>query len=484
MLPELAVVESVVDLAMPDTTGALSVERIWTGHRGALFGIGWETLWDVHLERGTIVGPVPAEPLTRPEPGATVDFADGSSIEFDDGGRPRTICPDAALCTEAEWTQTTLTPVSGRSRRSGEGRTRALSMVAFVRASSADGRSVAYEYEGGYLATVGAADQVLAYSYEGGRLARIDGPTGRTFNYTDGSLSGLVDRDGGRWAFAVAGPGRLQITQPSGSTRSYLFSGRQLIEATDDDLGLLLRRTYSNGALMNEERPREGLTIKRRSAAELEVVQARPLEPSRRSVFTVDELGRVVRNESSDGVASITYDGRSGRPASIANGEAVTRLEYDAMGLLSETSDADGYRVTVQRDRLGQIQQVSDGVLTTRFEYDAAGRATVEESAGRRSTASYDGGLVSSLTAPSGPKLSVTYGTVGTLESVGPGTSEQFRADNNHECCRRGGADGGGRRGRQHRAVGRRCFGVPVRVREHGTIRRVGPTECADGQPP
>ena len=45
---------------------------------------------------------------------------------------------------------------------------------------------------------------------------------------------------------------------------------------------------------------------------------------------------------------------------------------------------------------------MSDGVLTTRFEYyDAAGRATVEESAGRRSTASYDGELVSSLTAPS-----------------------------------------------------------------------------------
>lgn len=47
-----------------------------------------------------MVGPIPAEPLTPPSPGKTVDFADGSSIGFDDDGRPHTICPDAALCPQ------------------------------------------------------------------------------------------------------------------------------------------------------------------------------------------------------------------------------------------------------------------------------------------------------------------------------------------------------------------------------------------------
>ena len=140
-------------------------------------------------------------------------------------------------------------------------------------------------------------------------------------------------------AFAVAGPGRLQITPTKRiETRSYLFSGRQLIEATDDDLGLLLRRTYSNGALMNEERPREGLTM--RSGApppgERGRAGAAPRAESTKRLHC-RRLGRVVRNESSDGVASITYDGQSGGPASIANGEAVTRGETSTMGLLGGT---------------------------------------------------------------------------------------------------------------------------------------------------
>ena len=68
-----------VDLPMAETQGALSIERVWTGERGGLFGPGWESVWDIELVDGRLVGPLPATPIEPPAPIEKINWtkADG-----------------------------------------------------------------------------------------------------------------------------------------------------------------------------------------------------------------------------------------------------------------------------------------------------------------------------------------------------------------------------------------------------------------------
>ena len=420
VLPELIVVDSVVDLPMPETAGALSIERVWTGERGRLFGRGWETVWDIRLSDGTMTGPLPAVPLAKPERGAEVELVDGTAIEFDDQGRPVRICPDSALCTSAEWTDGELRLSVGTSAVE-----LALDDNRATTATSSDGRTVSFTYVEERLAQLRSGAGDLNYSYEDGRLARIDGADRRAFEYVDGAVRAMVDREGRRWSFSPLGLDRLQVTDPDGEAITYTFAARDLIEATGADGGVLLRRSYEGGDLVAEVRPRDGITMTRLAPNQFEVKQERALEPSRRSVFTVDQLGRVVQNVSSDGETVIAYEGRSTRPTSTTTGDAVTAFEYDAAGLLLGTSDADGYRVTLDRDDLGRVRSITDGVLATHFDYDPAGRPIVEESAGRTTRAEFDPeGRVQSLILPDGADLPVHYDAAGSLQSIGANADE------------------------------------------------------------
>ena len=415
MLPELRVVESVVDLPMPDTAGAISVERVWTGERGELFGAGWETVWDIRLRDATLSGPLPAAPVTEPARGL-VELADGTSLEFDAQGRPVSICADAAVCTAADWSDGVL-----RLSAASVSVELVLDGGRVISATSSDGRTVDYAYDADRLARVRSEAGDVDYSYLAGRLSGINGVESRTFDYEGDTLRASTDRNGERWLFSTIEAGVVQVTEPDGEVLTYTFAERSLRKVVAGDGEVLVERTFDDGRLVREERPAEGITLTRVSANEFEVTQRRELEPTRRAVMEVDQFGRVVRSVSSSGEMLVSYVGRSSRPASTRVGDQVTTFEYDEHGLLTRTVDADGYEVTLERDELGLVRSLSDGVLATSFDYDAVGRPIREESAGRETVAEFGAdGLVRSLTLPGGStKVPVSYAESGTLQSVG-----------------------------------------------------------------
>jgi hypothetical protein len=51
------------------------------------FGSGWESIWDLRLDDGQIVGPLPAEPIAEPAEGVPVALSDGSTLTFGDDRR-------------------------------------------------------------------------------------------------------------------------------------------------------------------------------------------------------------------------------------------------------------------------------------------------------------------------------------------------------------------------------------------------------------
>lgn len=429
-LPSGNVLEIAVDLVMPATLGALAVERVWTGERTGLFGAGWESVWDITITDGRLVGLVPAEPVARPERGTDVNLVDGTRLTFDAAGSVVAVCAPESLCVEAERSEDRIVfePVSFTSER-----------VVFeledglvAAAVAADGRRTTYVYDKSQLVSVEASTGSVRYDYtDGGALAAIDGPTDhRTFRYDDGELIGFTDRRGGEWAFERAVDGSVLVSRPDGSRRTYRFEGERLIEATDDQAGLVLRRVYSDGQLVSEERPLDGVSSVALDDGSVRVSETGQDGAVRTMSYRTDAYGRVVSMESTDGVVTYAYEGLGVGPATVENAFGTFRYEYDEFGLLAATEDADGYRVEISRDPNGLPVRLSDGVTETEFEYDAVGRLLTETSADRTATAEYDEvGAVRGVVDAAGTRTEYEYDDRGRLVSASGPASDEFEYD-------------------------------------------------------
>lgn len=434
-------VEAVVDLQMPEELGALTIERAWTGEptgeRTPLFGAGWETVWDVRLVDDMFTGPLPAEPAEAPRRGHLVALEGGASVHVDDEGRLDQVCLDTSVCTEAEWSDDSLVlrPVLGESSEAGSRPTVTLSLEEdrVVGAKAADGRTVEYRYATGRLTSVAQGENETAYGYESGRLVSIDDGVRRTYTYDrSGQVVAATDLNGGRWTIGPpggqgpaaerTGSGRqtFEVQSPDGWTRTYRFRGGLLVEAVDDELGVLLRREIDGNKVAVEERPLEGLRSERIAADQLQVVQQSEEGPDRTTRYWFDEDGRVARAETPEGTTRVRYDGRSQRPAETRGPNGTQTFDYDRHGLLEATEDADGYRVEIERNNLGQPVVLTDGVQRTEFDYDAAGRATEERTGDAKTSASYrSDGLVAALTTTDGDQLDASYDEVRQLRALG-----------------------------------------------------------------
>lgn len=434
-------VEAVVDLPMPMELGALTVERVWTGEptreRTPLFGAGWATVWDVRLVDGMFTGPLPAEPAESPRQGQPVALKGGGSVHVDGEGRLDEVCLDASVCTEAEWSGDSLVlrPVMGEGSEADDRPKVTLSLEdgRVVGAKAADGRTVGYRYDAGRLASVARGDDETSYGYESGRLVSIDDGVRRTYSYNrSGQVVTATDLDGGRWTIGrpdsegpvlertESGRRTFEVQGPEGWTRSYRFRGGLLVEAVDDELGVLLRREIDGNQIVVEERPPEGLRSERIAADQLQVVQERGDGPDRATRYWFDEEGRVTRAETPEGMTRVRYDGRSQRPAETRGPDGTQTFAYDRNGLLEATEDADGYRVEVERNERGQAVVLSDGVQRTEFAYDAAGRTTEERTGDATTSVSYrSDGLVAALTTTGGDQLDASYDDAGRLQALG-----------------------------------------------------------------
>lgn len=420
-LPQRRPVEATVDLAFPETLGALSVERIWTGERSGLFGSGWESVWDVRLVDGRLTGPIPAVPAQQPKRGNDVALADGSTLGLDDEGRVERVCADGARCVEATRTATT---IALRAEGSDDEVTFTLDGELVTEAADGSGRRVTYGYDEGRLATV-EGETSMEYTYDaGGRLTGIDDGVPREFAYDARVVTSAVDRDGRTWTI-TSNDDEYQVTGDDSTARTYRFSEGELFEVDDSELGPLVRRTISNGVITAEDRPLDGVSNSRLEDGRLRIEQQRPGAPARVATLTMDELGRVTHSESAEGTTVIHYEGRSSRPSEVERNGESTSYTYDDHGLLVRTVDADDYQVDIERNDRGLPVKITDGVLAHHFVYDEAGRV-VAEGAGAsgadaaRATATYDpGGRLAKLTNRAGESFDPKYDEGGRLTALG-----------------------------------------------------------------
>lgn len=421
-LPVRRFVDIQVDVPMPEPLGAASVDRIWTGERSGLFGHGWESLWDLRLVEGRIVGPVPSRPLAAPRAGASIPLVNGTSLRFDHEGRLVTACTEGARCATAQWP----TDGDGLLAITPDGdRTPAVELLLenarVVEVRSVDGRNATYDYVSGRLVDVAAPSGTTAYGYDtAGRLTSIDGPRDtRRIEYQvkgddDGrsvaEVSTLVDRDGATWDFSRSADS--VMVETAGRRREHRFSDDGLVEIVDDELGVMVRRIYSDGAMIREERPVDDVVMERTSPTTVVVTEQPEGSAPREIHYEIDERGRLVATESAEGRTTYRYDtlddGRSVL-AAVRTATGETSFVYDDRGLLVSTTDADGYVVELDRDASGLVRRVSDGLTETTFDHDAAGRVVSERSGERQTSASYTSwGEIAEIR--SGARAEVDYG--------------------------------------------------------------------------
>ena len=428
-LPARRPVVTAVDLPMAETQGALSIERVWTGERGGLFGPGWESVWDIELVDGRLVGPLPATPIKPPAPGETVRLADGSTLRLDDDGRIDQLCPDGARCVSADRTADSIVLTAERMVTPASTVTIRLTAGRAAEASTGD-RSVTYSYTSGRLDAVAAESETTSYAYEGDHLTRVaTGETERTFDYDAGRVTSTVDGDRRTWQIREA-DGNVEVVTPTESTRTYRFEDGVLLEVEDSELGLLLRRDVSGGRLVADTRPLDGVSTAFLDDGTVRVTQERADAPPRVAVLSMDGQGRVTRSEGVDGITEISYDGASSRPATVKRNGAATELGYDDNGLLVRSEDADGYIVEVTRNAAGLPERLSDGLLDQHFVYDDTGRVVSEGTEDQQATARYEAGdRPAEITDRAGHELQPAYDGAGRLTGLGGGEGSAAATD-------------------------------------------------------
>lgn len=428
-LPARRPLVTAVDLPMAETQGALSVERVWTGQRGGLFGPGWESVWDIAVVSGRLVGPLPALPLEAPAPGRTVHLADGSTLRLGDNGKIEELCPDGARCVSAIRTADSIVLTGERATHSASSVTLKLT-AGRVTEASAGSRTATYSYTGGRLSDLTTESGSTSYSYEGKRLTRVaTGDTERTYSYDAGRVTSTVDSDGGKWLIRES-DGRIEVVTPEGPTRTYRFDNGLLLEVEDSEQGVLLRRDVSGGRLVSDVRPLDGVSTAFLDDGSIRVTEQQADAPPRVAVMAMDNAGRVTRVQGIDGLTEISYDGTSKRPATVERNGAVTTLGYDDNGLLVRSEDADGYTVEVTRNPAGLPVRVSDGLLDQRFTYDEAGRPVTEGHGARQAKARYDqDGRPLEITDRAGHQLQPAYDSTGRLTGIGGGAGSGTAAD-------------------------------------------------------
>lgn len=419
VLPAQRVVLATTDIDMPDTLGALTLNRIWIGEGEGIFGEGWTSVWDITLTDETLTGALPGRPLELPRSGSPIALSDGSRLTIDDQGRVVEFCESEAICTLAVWEEDSLLLRPSRATTE-EIRIEIQGDVA-VSATAGDGRSVRYLYESNRLTQAVSSSGVESYEYsDDGLLVQFDSPgSRRSFVYEDGRVVQMADQLGGIWSIASLDDHNIDVLRPDGAKRSYRFSEGRLIEASDSVLGVLLRREYRDSVLYRDERPADGTLIELLEDSRIRFTQqTSDLSPTV-AIFAYDAQGRIIETESADGLLSYRYEGLGVAPKAVSSSTGVFTYEYDRDGLVIAATDADGYRVSIERGANGLPVRVTDELTEMEFAYDSAGRIVAQTSGGQTDRARFDalGRLVETTTA-SGSDTRYFYDDLGRVTRV------------------------------------------------------------------
>ncbi|GIM77861.1 hypothetical protein Aau02nite_78020 [Amorphoplanes auranticolor] len=254
-----------------------------------------------------------------------------------------------------------------------------------------------------------------------GRAVALVGPDGVARTLPERTAAPVGSSDGTTTEFGWTDEGDLAWrTRPDGSEQSWHYDGEGNLVEVIDPGGRAVKLEYGPFDLPTARIDEMGHRTEFTYDTELRLSTV--VNPAGQVwSYAYDPAGRLC--EQTD------FDGRTQRYRHDAAGQLVaytdaagttTHYRYDALGRVVERRVGD--RVTrLGYDAAGLVESVAGPDATVRFERDAEGRVTAETINGRTVRTSYDGARVAARTTPSGRRSRWTYDAQGRPESLATG---------------------------------------------------------------
>lgn len=246
--------------------------------------------------------------------------------------------------------------------------------------------------------------EYFALSYdEEGYLKSVSDHTGRIFTYEikDGRLIGAVRPDGGAFAYAYDGNGKLSaVTNPRGIVT--------VENEFDEDHRTTLQK-FPDGTTMSYEYDDEKktVTLTERNGA--------------KTIHIHDGQYRNIKNIYPDGEESFAYNSRNQKVKITDKLGNETRLSYDNRGNLTGIINPLGTKLSITYEAHNRPTNISlNGKEKQKNTFDGKGNLLeTRDALGRKTCFSYnEKGLPETILQPDGSTLRLTYDKKGNIETV------------------------------------------------------------------
>lgn len=269
------------------------------------------------------------------------------------------------------------------------------------------------------------ASYSFAYTADGLMTDKVDSRGNRFRQQYDsnGTVSGVMDPEGGSWVFSRTidhlGKATIAFQTAEGNTTTYQ-------DRTDSTGAYISIRTDSSGALSTQSRASDGFTETEQPSCGMNLTMKYDLDSAYKYKYLQEYTER-----SPDGLTRITTDSRTYQDTNedelpdlitrslLINGNNWVSTNNTLTGTLTSTSPQ-GRTITRSYNPLNLlIRDVSvPGVLPISYGYDTRGRLVSTSTGGRTAAITYDAkGNIETMTTSEGKTFGYTYDSVGRLKT-------------------------------------------------------------------
>lgn len=298
-----------------------------------------------------------------------------------------------------------------------------------VSRSDGNGSTKSFNYTGGNLSTlVDGSGRATSFAYDpNGKLLSITDPKGNsyTFSYESGNLTVVTHPDGGQWRYTYDNDGfLLSKTDPEGNLTTYTYDANHRVLTGTDPQGETRSLVYNDDVSANStknsvftEKDGGNWTYTYDTATGTLTSKTDPLGNS--ISYTYDEKKNVqFKTEPRIGTTSYLYDADNKLTQMINPLHQATQYTYNSRGQVLTVIAPDGGTTTNTYDDKGNLTSVTDAAgATTTYGYDSRGNlSTVTNAKSQATEYAYNtAGYLASIVDPTGAVTSFTYDANGNL---------------------------------------------------------------------